>query len=179
MYTNWKPPGGFGGGNGSYNRGFGGGGVGPIGGRQFAGGERPGTYGVPRPAADPRGNWMPPNRGAAPPQTGGPLPPYQGGSTSVGAMQPGQGPIGGNPYANGERPGAYGVPPGVFIGQGVANPQLPGQPGVGGMPGGSMSPGQLPPGAGPIGGTPFPGGERPGTYGVPRGYFGFLGGRGY
>lgn len=143
-FTNYKPPGGFGGGMGGGSVGAGpmNPGDGPMGGDYFRGGERPGTYGVPMGAPDglsPPTNWKPPGGfggGQMPPQTGGPLPPYQGG----GSVSPGMGnsavgtpsgpggnwPFGGNP-AGGERPGTYGV------------------------------------------GGPFPpemGGERPGAYGV-------------
>lgn len=129
------------------------------------GGERPGTYGVPIGAPDGRGNDLPSypsyggyspnlpgrgNEGRFPPQTGGPLPPYQSSDyLSAGPATPFPPPSGGSISA-----GA--VPPyqgGGSVSYGMGNSAV----GTPSGPGGNW----------PFGGNPAAGGERPGTYGVP------------
>lgn len=116
-------------------------------------------------------NWKPPMGGRGnypgiehpgnqfPPQTGGPLPPFNGGSANFqgggnsanfGAGQPGNGPMGGTMIPGGERPGTYGVPPGFRMGpgQGGTPPGFLGEPGVfpgnNAMNAGPRQPGQMP-----------------------------------
>jgi hypothetical protein len=109
-FTNYKPPGGYFGGN-TVGAGPQAPGNGPMGGQVFPGGERPGAYGVDGPSNPYLPKGYDPSQGQQiRPPMGGPLPPFQGGSMNAGPQAPGGSPMGGNMFPGGERPGAYGVP---------------------------------------------------------------------